>query len=238
MIKSCNITFLLILAVSVGLFSCATVPKSDLKEQPKEETAIEEKGPDKTKEKAKKKTFTPTKDEKKSLEIFSEILDLIESTNDRQSVLPQIEAAYKRIISEYPEAPLAQESYWKLIEIYLKSYSPPEYEKAEAIYSEFRGKYPKSVLKGIVDDTMGNEFYKKKEWNRLLKICTPVVNEYLDKKNTPRAALMYKCAEAHYNLGNFEEAEKGYKILADLFPKTSLGKRSISMIDRIKMNQD
>jgi hypothetical protein len=49
----------------------------------------------------------PKEEEIKSLELFMEILELVESAEDRKSVLPEIEGRYEKIIREYPEAPLA-----------------------------------------------------------------------------------------------------------------------------------
>jgi TolA-binding protein len=177
-------------------------------------------------------------EEVKSLELFTEVLDLVESGDDRKTVLPQIEELYEKIIEQYPQAPLAQESYWKLITIYVEDYSPPAYDKAEAVYYEFVGKYPKSFMKGFIEDTIGNSYYKNKDWERLLKLTSPMYREYLDSGNQPRASMMFMHAEAQYNLGNIEEAEKVYKITEKLFPKLIVGIKSRKMIEKIEKNKD
>jgi hypothetical protein len=55
--------------------------------------------------------YTPTESEVKSLEIFKEIYKLAVSSDDKRSYLPRIEELYTRIITDYPDAPLAKESY-------------------------------------------------------------------------------------------------------------------------------
>ena len=211
------------------LFSaCATAPKTTEIEKPgKVEPPA-----------AKKKTYIPTKQEKESLNIFTEILELINSTGNRRSVLPEVEDLYTKIIREYPEAPLVHESYWKLITIYVQDYSPPAYEKAEPLYNEFVEKYPGSVFKGFISETLGRSYYKNAEWNKLLKLCTPIYRDYIEKGKKTRASLIFMYSEANFNLGNFREAEKGYKIVAEKFPGLNEGAKSRSMLEKINRDSN
>jgi len=217
----------LIFSLSLFLIECAPIPKTIQHERPDEVQP-----PQELKEKV-----GPTLREQESLEIFTEILDLIESSEDRQTVLPQVEELYDKIIREYPDTPLAQESYWRLITIYIEDYSPPEFEKAEIRYAEFIEKYPNSILRGMVEETLGKSYYKHAKWNKLLEFCTPAFKDYLEKGKHPRASLIFMYSEANYNLGNLKEAEKGYKIVAELFPKLMVGKRSKAMLEKMKKVQ-
>ena len=174
-----------------------------------------------------------TEEEKQSFEIFTEIFSITRSTRDRQTVLPKIEALYMKIIRNYPETPLAQESHWKLINIYVRDYAPPDYGKAEMLYRDFLTKYHNSPLKGVVADTLGRSYVKHGEWSRLLTLCSPSYRGYVEKKITPRASLMFMYAEANYNLGNMEQAENAYSLVSDLFPDLMVGKKSKSMIEKI-----
>ena len=220
--------FLLIIAVlAILTFSCATVP-----EESRPEKGVEIKPPAET-----IKAPMPTKDENASLALFTEILELVESTRDRRSVLPRIEEIYNRIINEYPDAPLAQESYWKLIEIYVEDYSPPAYEKAESLYHQFIKKYRETYMKSFIEDTLGNSYYKLAEWDRLLKLSEPIYIKYSQTGNEPRASMIYMYAEAHYNLGNYSEAEKGYRIVSEHFPKLIVGIRAKAMLKEIKKSR-
>ncbi len=220
--------FLLLFLSCILLSACATVPKTTETERLKKIEPSEET----------KKEYIPTEQETKSLELFTEILELIESSEDRQSVLLQVEELYDRIIREYPETPLAKESYWKLITIYLEDYSPPAFEKAEARYYEFLEKHPQSILRHTVDDTIGKGYYKNAEWERLLKLCLPSFKEYIEKGKHPSASMMFMYSEANYNLGNLTEAEKGYEIVAELFPKLNLGIKSKTRLEEIRRNRD
>ena len=177
-----------------------------------------------------KKAYTPTSQEAGSLKVFSEILDVIESTRDRKSILPKIEELYDKIISEYPDAPLAQESYWKLITLYIEDYSPPAYDKAEARYNEFIKKYPKSALKGFLSEELGRSYYRNAMWKKLLEVCTPLFREHIEQGTRTRASLLFMYAEANYNLGNVAEAEKGYEIVVEKFPKLNEGVKSKSRL--------
>jgi tetratricopeptide (TPR) repeat protein len=213
-----NWYLLLQVFIIVLIYSCAAAPKKEEIKPPPAETKV---------------APSPTAEETKSLELFTSVLELIESTDDRKSVLPQIEVLYENIIRDYPDAPLAQESYWKLITIYVEDYSPPAYEKAEIKYNEFLKKYPQSYIKGFIDDTLGNSYYRNADWNGLLKLTTPAYQEYFEKGKQPRASMIFMYAEANYNLGNIEEAGKGYKIVSELFPKLIVGIKSKQMLEKI-----
>ncbi len=219
-----NWHLLLLSFIVVLIYSCAVAPKKAETEKTEEIKPP----PAET-----KSAPAPTAEETKSLELFTSVLELIESTDDRKSVLPKIEELYENIIRDYPEAPLAQESYWKLITIYVEDYSPPAYDKAEIKYNEFLKKYPQSYIKGFIDDTLSNSYYKNADWNGLLKLTSPVYQEYLEKGKQPRASMMFMYSEANYNLGNIEEAGKGYKIVSELFPKLIVGIKSKQMLEKI-----
>ncbi len=180
----------------------------------------------------------PKEEEKKSLEIFTEILGLVESTEDRETVMPKVEGLYEKIITEYPTAPLAQESYWKLISIYVDEYTPPNYGKAELRYGEFINKYPKSYYRGFIEDTLGNSYYKNSEWNNLLNLTAPAYEKYLESGKQPSASMLFMYSEANYQIGNMQEAEAGYTILADKFSKMIVGIKAKEMLKQIKKSRD
>jgi len=220
-VKICLNAFLLL----IFIYGCATAPKtpvmekSEVSKDPVE--VITE--------------ITPERDkENKSLDIFAEILDLVESTDDRQTVLPGIEDLYSRIIREYPETPLAQESYWKLITICLEDYSPPKLDKADALYKEFINKYPESLLRVIVEDTLGKGFYKNAAWSKLINLYSSSYNEYIEKGKKPRASSIFMYSEANFYLENMDAASKGYEIVAELFPQLREGKKSKAMLEKMK----
>ena len=81
---------------------------------------------------------------------------------------------------------------------------------------------------------MGNGYYKYEKWNSLLELSRPLYNEYIESGKRTHPYLMFMYSEANYHLGNIEEAEKGYKIVSELYPKLIVGKRSISMLEKIE----
>jgi TolA-binding protein len=145
-----------------------------------------------------------------------------------------METLYKRIIREYPDVPLAQESYWKLINIYVKDYSPPDYAKAEALFQEFLQKHERSPVRGLIEETLGKSYSKHAEWDRLLELCTYTYEAYASSGKRPRASLMYMYAEANHRIGNVSEAREGYKIVAELFPKLLVGRRALSNLENMQ----
>jgi TolA-binding protein len=171
--------------------------------------------------------------EAKAYEIFDEILTLTE-TSDMKAVLPQIETLYLKIIKEYPDTALAQESYWRLISLNVEKSTPPEYEKAENLYQEFLKKYPGSVIKNLIEDTLSKSYYKNSKWDELLKLNLSAVNEFhkTGKLSNPGSMFMY--AEAKFNLGDLTEAEKSYKTVIELFPTSSMATTSKKRIEEIK----
>ena len=62
---------------------------------------------------------------KKAFEAFNKILEITEGSSDRASMREPLVAAYREIIEKYPKAYLSQESYWRLVTIYLNDYDPP-----------------------------------------------------------------------------------------------------------------
>ena len=179
-----------------------------------------------------------TKEERESLDIFTQILDIYESAESKQAAAQEAEVLYTRIITEYPGTPLAQESYWKLVTVALRDYSPPDFERAEAYYNEFLAKYPNSVLKNAVEQTLINKYVRYKEWERLLKFSTPAFMEFKEGGKKPMPQMVFMYSEAHYRLGNIIEAEEGYKAVLELYPTLSYGKRAKKRLEEIEQNEE
>jgi TolA-binding protein len=158
--------------------------------------------------------------ERLSQEMFEMILELT-ANEERASIIPRMEAMYREIIDKYPDAPLAQESYWRLIIMSIEDKNPPDIERAEAVYREFNAKYPGSPVKAAIDDTLMHFYYSIEKWDYLINILKPYIREYIKTGmlNGPYTLFLY--SEAKLNLGDTVEAEKGYKIIIDTFPKST-----------------
>lgn len=172
--------------------------------------------------------------EKKVNELFGRILSLTEEAEDRQSVIPQMEALYDEIINNYPDVPLVEETYWRLIALSVEDLKPPKVDKAEKLYKDFLRIYPNSTLTFNIEQALGQFYYANKMWDRLLKIFTPYVRKFIATGKLDRPYHLFMFSEAKFNLGDLIEAEKGYKIVIEFFPKTTEGETSKKRLEEIR----
>jgi len=169
----------------------------------------------------------------KAMEVFEKILKLTENSS-RTEVLPKLETEYLRIIKEYPKALLAPECYWRLVLIYLNDYNPPRIEKAEALYGEFIKKIPDSTLRPLIEEALSKNYVLDLKWDKLLRLYTPAIKQFIEKGKKPRVYELFMYSEAKLNLGDLEEAEKGYKIIIDQFVDTPEARESKKRLEKIK----
>lgn len=172
--------------------------------------------------------------EQKVNELFGRILSLTEAAEDRQSVLPQMEALYDEIINNYPDVPLVEETYWRLIALSVEEFKPPKIDKAERLYKDFLRRYPNSTLTFNIEQALGQFYYANKMWDRLLRTFTPYIKKFIATGKLDRPYHLFMFSEAKFNLGDLIEAEKGYKIVIEFFPKTTEGETSKKRLEEIK----
>jgi len=183
-------------------------------------------------EKAEQKTdLTDRKD--KAYEIFEEILILTE-TSDVKDAFPKIESLYFKIINEYPDTALAQECYWRLVILYVEKSTPPLFEKAEKTYAEFQTKYPQSVIKYLIEDTLSKSYYKEGKWKDLLALNLPAVEAFYETGKLSNPAPLFMYAEALFNIGDLGASEKAYKSLIESFPKSRMTTTAKERLEEIK----
>lgn len=173
---------------------------------------------------------------KKALESFNEILDLSES-GDRQKVLPQLEAAYLKIISSYPKANLTQETYWRLVQIYMNEHVPPAFEKAEGLRREFNKKYPGSRMGDLIDRSIADGYYKNSMWDKLLVFIAPSIKQSVETGKFTKVYDLFMFTEAKYNLNDLVEAEKGYKLIINKFPDFRESKIAKKRLEEIELKR-
>ncbi|MEK7333505.1 MAG: hypothetical protein AAB017_09025, partial [Nitrospirota bacterium] len=77
-------------------------------------------------------------------------------------------------------------------------------------------------------------YYANKMWDRLLRIFTPHVKKFIATWKLDRPYHLFMFSEAKFNLGDLIEAEKGYKIVIEFFPKTTEGETSKKRLEEIK----
>jgi len=163
--------------------------------------------------------FPKEEQEKRALEAFNAILEITEK-GPRHEILPELEKAYLEIINNYPEAPLAQESYLRLILIYTREFVPPKTEDAEKLYRDFQMRYPDSPFKQEIENTMVRFYYNHKLWDRLLTSQIPYIKEYIKTGELKTPVHLFYYSEAKFGLGDLKEAEKGFRTIITLFPQS------------------
>ncbi|MGW8272357.1 MAG: tetratricopeptide repeat protein, partial [Thermodesulfovibrionales bacterium] len=171
--------------------------------------------------------------QKRSLDAFSRVLDVSEQP-DRAVALDQKTQLYYEIIDLYPDAPLAQESYWRLVEVYLREYDPPRKAEAEAMFKELKARYPQSPMLGPIEGSIARFYHTYGFWNDLLALEKPYVEEYVrtGQLSSPTALFLY--SEAKMNLKDLKEAYKGFKIVVSLFPDSSEARVAKERLERIQ----
>lgn len=174
--------------------------------------------------------------EKRSLEAFNKILEILESS-PREEVLQKVEEIYLDIINNYPEAPLAQESYSRLIILYTKDYTPPKIDDADRLYTRFLKLYPDSPFRKEIEQTLTRFYYDKKLWDKLLNIQIPYIRDYIKTGELKTPVHLFYYSEAKFGLGDLKEAEKGFRTITVLFPESPEAKLSKKRLEEILKQQ-
>ncbi len=60
--------------------------------------------------------------------------------------LDAIEGTYVRVIEAFPHSDQAQESYWRLSNMYIQAYDPPRWADAAALLEQYKARYPGSAF--------------------------------------------------------------------------------------------
>jgi len=174
--------------------------------------------------------------QKRAIEIFYNIFELSRA-KERAANLEQMIALYYRIINQYPDVPLAQESYWRLIEMFFKDFNPPQKDKALSLYNEYRGRYPDSPLRNAVEGTITRSLYLNGYWNELLVFTSPSGEEFKDPQKLKSPLTMFYYSEAKFRLNDFKEAFRGYEVILKYFPDSRMAgtaKKRMAEINRKK----
>jgi len=166
-----------------------------------------------------KKKSTPKDQDTMALKLFEGILDA--SLGDREKAIPSMIKGYEEMINCCPDASITQEAYWRLIEIYLYDIDPPELNKALEVNDQFLKRYPASIIKGFIEESLIEFYYQKGMWERLLRM--EAIKDALSSDNL-RHIFFY--SEANFNLHRTKEAEEGYRKIIEKAPNSELAIKS------------
>ena len=203
-------------AMALAVTSCASAPQQ-AQQKPGDDTAVSDQ----------------QAQDAAALALFQQAYETLGKGN-RAEAVPEMERLYREIIDRYPRAALAQEAYWRLILICLRDYSPPAFDKAEELHMRFLALHPDSHFRAEIDNTLTESYGKNKQWERMLRMYTPAVRKYIETGKLAQARDMFMYAEAKYGLNDLVEAEKGYKIVIALFPRTRESSLAAERIKEIK----
>ena len=186
---------------------------------------VQTKTPDLTSEK-----LSIDEQDKRAGEALREASRLLESRSRKQNLM-KVENLYLNVINAYQESRLMPEFYVRLISLYLTDYDPPAFGKAEALRNRYLERYPAATMKRTIDEMLAHKYVAHAEWEKLRMLYLPAIRRFIEAWSMvqPFDILMY--SEAKFNLGDHEEARKGYTIVIKFFPDSDERKIAQTRID-------
>jgi tetratricopeptide (TPR) repeat protein len=124
--------------------------------------------------------------------------------------LTTIERLYLEVMEKAPETDQAQESYWRLSNLYLQAYDDPKYPEARALLERFLARYPDSEGVPLVKRRLAFVYEEMKDWPKTVEIYS----ELFAAPEVPAEALQeygFSYAQALKNAGRVEEARVWYR---------------------------
>jgi len=172
--------------------------------------------------------------QKRATEVFHQIFKLSRNNKKRAGNLEQMIALYTQIITHYPDVPLAQESYWRLIEMFFRDFNPPKKDQALTLYKEYGNRYPDSPLRRAVKGTMTRLLYLNKYWNELLVFTSVCAEDFDDPKRLKSPLPLFYYSEAKLHLNDFKESSRGYEVIVNYFPDSRMARTAKKRMAEIK----
>jgi len=124
--------------------------------------------------------------------------------------LTTIERLYLEVMEKCPETDQAQESYWRLSNLYLQAYDDPKYPEARALLERFLARYPDSEGVPLVKRRLAFVYEEMKDWPKTVEIYS----ELFAAPEVPPEVLQeygFSYAQALKNAGRAEEARVWYR---------------------------
>ena len=171
--------------------------------------------------------------QEKAFKLFRQIFEM-SSGVERAVNFSRMQELYQQIIVECPDAPLAQESYLRLITMAFES-EPPQTKNALSLFERFKKKYPNSPLMNSIRSTLTKLLYGTQAWQELLDMESPLVEQYFVSGKIASPVSIFYYAEANYHLQAYSEAAKGYRAIIDNYGETRMAPIAALRMDKIKM---
>ncbi|MFN3739327.1 MAG: tetratricopeptide repeat protein [Thermodesulfovibrionales bacterium] len=80
-------------------------------------------------------------------------------------------------------------------------------------------------------------YYTQKLWDRLLNIEIPYIKEYVKTGELRTPVHLFYYSEAKYGLGDYKEAEKGFRTIITLFPQSSEASIAKKRLEEISLKK-
>ncbi len=189
----------------------------------RKETSVSEEGKD----------LSVQRQQEQAFRIFNRILEVRRGAKTLEEAVRKTEPMYLEIINEYPDAPIAQESCLRLIELYLRDYNPPAVEKAEEIYRTFQKRYNQPFLKDRIEKTFTRFYYANRMWDRIIELNKKRIRKFINTGRLDDPYYLLVFSDARYYTGKVSEAVKGYRWIIQKFPQSHEAKLSEKRLELI-----
>lgn len=128
--------------------------------------------------------------------------------------LATIERLYLEVMEKCPETEQAQESYWRMSNLYLQAYDAPKYPEARALLERFLARYPDSEGVPLVKRRLVFVYEEMKDWPKAVELY----GELFAGPEVPPEVLEeygFSYAQALKNVGRAADAKVWYKRFLD-----------------------
>ena len=128
--------------------------------------------------------------------------------------LATIERLYLEVMEKCPETEQAQESYWRMSNLYLQAYDAPKYPEARALLERFLARYPDSEGVPLIKRRLVFVYEEMKDWPKAVELYgelfagPDVAPEVLEEYG-------FSYAQALKNVGRTADAKVWYKRFLD-----------------------
>jgi len=128
--------------------------------------------------------------------------------------LATIERLYHEVMEKCPETDQAQESYWRLSNLYLQAYDDPKYPEARALLERFLTRYPDSDGVPVVKRRLAYVYEEMKDWPKTVEIYS----DLFAAPEVPAEVVQeygFSYAQALKSSGRGDEARTWYRRFLD-----------------------
>ena len=128
--------------------------------------------------------------------------------------LTTIERLYLEVMEKCPETEQAQESYWRMSNLYLQAYDAPKYPEARALLERFLARYPDSEGVPLIKRRLVFVYEEMKDWPKAVELYGEL---FAGPEVAPEVLEEYgfSYAQALKNVGRTADAKVWYKRFLD-----------------------